>query len=255
MNIFPPPGRSSERHAFTLIELLVVITIIAVLAGLLLPVGQKVMENARKVSAKTTETQTVAAITAYQTEYGQYPVAVPAAGDTVTDLTYGFDKSNHNNVIYNVLRAIPPTASSGGTDSTAGLNSRSIVYFESKNVRNATNPRDGFVATGTPNGNSNVKTPIKLAVGDLVDPWGNMYMIRIDANYTNIVVNPYSSTSITKVDTDDPTAPPQATDTTILRTGVIAWTWGNNGILGDDKSTKVDPPYSPTPGDDVDSWQ
>lgn len=253
MSTFPPTKRFAERDAFTLIELLVVITIIAVLAGLLLPVGQKVMENARKVSAKTTETQTIAAVTAYQTEYGQYPVAVPAAAAaaTVTDLTFGLDTKHHNNVLYDVLRAINKADPDTGTL----LNSRRIVYFESKNVKNPSNPRDGFNITEGAKGNPKVKTPVTLTVGDLVDPWGNMYIIRIDANYTNIVMNPYVTTSPTSDETDDPTTTYQPTDTKILRTGVIAWTWGNNGVYGDDSSTKLDTPYSPTPGDDVDSWQ
>ncbi len=50
-----------------------VISIIAVLAGLLLPVVSKVTENARKVSAKSTETQIVSAVNSFQTDYGQYP--------------------------------------------------------------------------------------------------------------------------------------------------------------------------------------
>ncbi len=57
-----------------------VISIIAVLAGLLLPVVSKVTENARKVSAKSTETQIVSAVNSFQTDYGQYPVATVGGG-------------------------------------------------------------------------------------------------------------------------------------------------------------------------------
>ena len=243
MNFPPSTNRSSAQRAFTLIELLVVITIIAVLAGLLLPVVQKVMENARRVSAKSTEGQIIAAVNAYQTEYGQYPVSTAAAGATPTDTTYGVSSSTHNNTLFNVLRALNTVDANNVL-----LNSRRIVYFESKNTKSATNPRDGFILMGTPKGNPNGQPVITMAVGDLVDPWGNMYAVRIDTGYTNMVKTPYADPSATADDTASTT--PNLSDTTVLRTGVISWSIGNDGVLG-----TVASPYSPTPGDDVCSWQ
>lgn len=247
MNTSNLKSRSAVRQAFTLIELLVVITIIAVLAGLLLPVVQKVLENSKKVSAKSTETQIIAAVNAYQTEYGQYPVT---AASPPTDLTFGLDSNYDNGQIFDILRSIPNLTA----DPNSVLNSRKIVYFESKNVKNATSPRDGFIVTGQPTGNPNGQPVVTLKVGDLVDPWGNMYCIRIDGNYSNIVINPYSESPPAHDKSDDPTNPPVSTDTTILRTGVISWTYGNDGQLGN-KGATVATPYSPAPGDDVDSWQ
>ena len=250
MNTVTPTRRSPEPRAFTLIELLVVITIIAVLAGLLLPVVQKVTQNAYKASAKTTETQIIAAVNAYQTEYGQYPVVVSTTTTTPTDTTFGIDSTTHNYQLFNVLRAI--NANSG--DATAALNTRQIVYFESKNVKNSVVPKDGFIATGSPTGNRNVKTPVTLSVGDLVDPWGNMYLVRIDTNYSNAVQNPYYTATVTAIQTDSASDTASTTSTDVLRTGVIAWSWGYDGLEGNGGAT-IALPYSPTPGDDVDSWQ
>ena len=253
MNISLLPSRSYRQEAFTLIELLVVITIIAVLAGLLLPVGQKVLENAKKVSAKSTETQIISAVNSYQTEYGQYPVYFPA-GTNTTDITFGVDNTYPSNALFNVLRAIN-TVSADPTVPT--LNSRRIVYFESKNVKNVATPRDGFMPPGAAavKGNPNAAPVVSLNQGDLVDPWGNPYLVMIDSNYTNVLVNPYSKGNALKSnDSDDPANPPLAGDNTVIRTGVIAWSLGNDGQVGN-AGVVGNAPYAPAPGDDVDSWQ
>ncbi len=244
MNTLPFTPCSLNRRAFTLIELLVVITIIAVLAGLLLPVTQRVLENSRKVTAKNTEAQIVAAVNSYQTDYGQYPVYV-GNNATPMDTTFGVD-SGDNKTLFNVLRAL-----NANDANTKTLNTRQSVYFESKNVKNAGNPRDGFVVTTPAKGNKDVT----LNTGDLVDPWGNLYLVRIDTNYTNAVLNPYANASANANDDAATSSDPTSADyKKVLRTGVIAWTWGNDGVLGP-KPSGFAAPYTPTPGDDVVSWQ
>ena len=241
-----PQHRPRGSSAFTLIELLVVITIIAILAGLLLPVTASVMRTARKTSAKSTETQIVTAINSYQTDYSQYPIPTTFTNASGTnDFGYDNTSAHHNAELFDVLRALN-TQNTSSSAATSTLNSRQIVYFESKNVKSTTTPKDGFVVTmqGPPVGNKNVS----LAVGDLVDPFGNLYCITMDANYNNEVPNPYS---------DNGTASPSDPGTTpadVLRTGVIVWSVGEDGQLGN-AGANVPTPYTPTPGDDVDSWQ
>src|SRR5947207_13568725 len=83
--------------AFTLIELLVVIAIIAILMGLLFPAYRAVQNQARQTQAKNDLTQIVAAVNAFYTEYGKYPLATDE--NTIAN----------NAGLFNVLRAKDPT--------------------------------------------------------------------------------------------------------------------------------------------------
>src|SRR6266487_1220592 len=100
----------TRRNAFTLIELLVVISIIAILIGLLFPALRGVQEQARRTQAKNDLAQIVTAINAYYTEYGKYPVDLPA-GNT-TDAYFlcattppGATSRGTNDWLFDVLRA------------------------------------------------------------------------------------------------------------------------------------------------------
>ena len=231
------PCRLSSRalpiRAFTLIELLVVISIIAVLAGLLLPVGNKVIENSKKVSAKTTMLQIVSAVKNYQSEYGTYPVAIAAAAGggaaTATDTTYDdtdsgstTGKAGHNGALFEVLRALNST----DTSNTAlqALNARRISYFEYKDVKNTAVPRDGFIPTPAAGATAtDIKGARDVIVkpGDLVDPWGNLYYVRIDTGYSDRVMDPFQSATL------DDGAGTSVADNQVVHTAVIAWTLGS----------------------------
>ena len=80
----PPPvtpfGRHNPRAAFTLIELLVVITIIAVLAGLLLPVLSSAQESARSAKCISNLKQIGAAMNLYANDNNNsYPPLEPSS--------------------------------------------------------------------------------------------------------------------------------------------------------------------------------
>jgi prepilin-type N-terminal cleavage/methylation domain-containing protein/prepilin-type processing-associated H-X9-DG protein len=73
---------NSPRQGFTLIELLVVISIIAILAGMLLPAISLVRESARKANCGSNQRQIVMAMIAYGSENdGSWPYC---QGDTGT---------------------------------------------------------------------------------------------------------------------------------------------------------------------------
>ncbi len=201
-----------------------VISIIAVLAGLLLPVTSSVMDNARKTEAKSTETQIVAAIKSFQTDYGVYP----NPDNATVDKTW-INTTNQN--LFYILRATETA-----NNITPVINTRRIVYFEGKDVKTAATPKSGF-ATQTVNKSGSGGVSYSVNKDGLTDPWGNGYYIRCDTGYSDAVTTPYSSAS-DGADDGGGTA-------NVLRFGVIAWSPGKDGKLG----------TATTPGDDVISWQ
>lgn len=147
------------RDGFTLLELLVVIAIIVVLAGLLFPAVQSVLERAKKVQAKNDLTQIVTAVNAYYTEYGKYPIATT---ENALDATQTAD-------LFYTLRGVASGANSGNTQNT-----RQIVFMTPGNVKDTTNPRSGISSDG-----------------QFYDPWGKPYQIAVDATYDTTIQNPY----------------------------------------------------------------
>ena len=206
---------SKHSHAFTLIELLVVIAIIAILIGLLFPAFKAVQNQAKQTQAKNDLTQIVNAVNAFYTEYGRYPVA---ACSPVNDATFGpCGSPTTNETLFTELRGC--TAITGSCPAIASINTRQIVFISPPDVKNAASPRSGIgTTTGT---------------GRYFDPWGNNYVVRIDCDYNNQVVNPYSSNA----------------GANPLQLGVVAWSLGLDGAGGSgDKNAG-------TAADDVISWQ
>jgi prepilin-type N-terminal cleavage/methylation domain-containing protein len=156
-----------NRSAFTLLELLVVIAIVVVLAGLLFPAVQSVLERAKKVQAKNDLTQIVTAINAYYTEYGKFPF-VPATGEKA------LNSSDEADLFY-TLRAI---GTSGGANANNALNTRQIVFMTPPNVKDTSNPRSGIGSDG-----------------QFFDPWGTPYQVAFDSTYDTNIDNPYQPNS------------------------------------------------------------
>jgi prepilin-type N-terminal cleavage/methylation domain-containing protein len=219
--------RSPQKRnpAFTLIELLVVIAIIAILIGLLFPAFKAVQNQARQTQAKNDLTQIVNAVNAFYTDYGKYPLVT-------ADTTYGVG-GTANNALFTVLRA---------TEATPTNNPRQVVFISPPSVKNPSNPKSGIALQATTiNG-------ILVAIGDLVDPWGTPYNVRIDGNYDNAVANPYGAQSVGGAGPDP------------VPVGVIAWSRGSDQALGTRISgiTGDNIYRNPTTGaqsDDVISWQ
>lgn len=155
-----PPLRPTG--GFTLIEILVVISIIAVLAGLAFPAVNGAIDAAKKAKAKNDVTQIVAAVKAYQAEYGRLP-------------TYGnatsFEQDNDD--LLNILRSIKDL-----DGDQLALNPRRIAFIE---VRPGKGNKDGIGTVGASES------------GVFYDPWGKPYRIILDGDYDNVIDNPYSA--------------------------------------------------------------
>jgi type II secretory pathway pseudopilin PulG len=180
------------------------------LVGLLFPAFKAVQNQARNTQAKNDLTQIVNSVNAFYTDYGRYPLVT-------ADTTYGLG-GTANNLLFSVLR---------GTDTTN--NPRQIVFISPPYVKTPANPRLGIATQATTiNG-------IAVAIGDLVDPWGTPYNVKIDGDYNNQLANPYTA---------DTGAGPGT-----LNIGVIGWSLGKDqaGGSGNKNSGAGD--------DDVISWQ
>ncbi len=156
--------KEDRKAAFTLAELLLVIVIIVILAGLIFPVFQGVLERAKKLQAKNDLTQIVTAVNAFYTEYGRYPTSAT----TDATATYGPGGSTtENGGLFNELRAT----------GLFTLNTRQIVFISPPDAKDQNNSRSG----------------IKTSTGGYYDPWTTEYAIAMDADYNNQIANPYTS--------------------------------------------------------------
>ena len=206
--------------AFTLIELLVVISIIAVLAAILLPVMNSVQNRARVVQAVNDERQIVGCVMAYKAEYGHAPVPV----DYRTNEEYTFGDNDLKSAVLIEILSDDISKNYGETDTTVTLvqtlNPNNTSYMNWPVAKNAINPKGG----------------LGIKDGQPYDPWGGVYIVRVDANGDGTVPNPYSGKSAG----GDP-----------LNFTAIAWSFGKDltgGPIGIDKNTGV-------AADDVISWQ
>jgi len=172
--------KTNGSRAFTMIEMLGIIVVIALLAGLLLPVISAARQRAKMAQAKTDIKAIEAAIQAYYNEYGKLPVPDAEQGTDCDDYygmglggTWGDNGLNQYEIIQ-ILRAIPDPSTiyseygSYACNPNNKYNPRQIVFLQLPDRPNALGP--------------DWKT--------FLDPWGRCYYIKLDNNYNNIIAYP-----------------------------------------------------------------
>jgi len=167
------PASSRQPAGFTLIELLVVISIIAILAGLLLPALAAAKRHAQVRTAKLDTKNLEMAITQYESDYSRLPYRTYTPP---TDLTFGL-----------VPQAGAPFATAVPTNSDILATLLNVPL--GINTANSKNPKQNFYykAARMTSEPASINRPGLPGVSTLDyqvrDPWGMPYIISLDLNY------------------------------------------------------------------------
>lgn len=178
----------SRPRAFTLLELLVVIAIIGVLAGLMYPATTGALRRAERTHAENTAYNLKNAISAYFTEYRKYPVDPSNTNDTAVIRT--------NSDLMDVLLGADSQKESGG------LNPRGVAFYTDKAAK--------------PAGDGKYRKGVRLEAdggGELWDPYGDYYYVRMDLDYNNRVEKPSWD---------------EANDAQVLPESILVWSAGKD---------------------------
>ena len=191
--------KSTRASAFTLLELLIVISIIAILAAIAFPATSLVMNQARKTQAAQQVANIVNAIKLYETQYSVLPLGASGGEEEVptdqnfVDILTGHDRDQ---------------------------NPKEIAFLEGKEAKKPAGKkpaRSGFIDEG--NGSRS-----------LVDPWGNYYVVIMDADDDGEIRVPQSENPV--------------------RTTAVCWSYGKPESASDYKSAKKN-----EPSDWLNSWK
>lgn len=257
--------KTQNFRGFTLIELLVVIAIIGILAGLLLPVLSKVKTKAKVAQAKTEIQGIVAAINQYDKDYSRMPISnLAAAGVNTSYPDYTFGTVTNGTLLTGGIAGVTlPTIPDNGDYQAANTMPNSELMAILMDLPNSTanqnhskNPqRTVFL---------NVKSAATVTSPGLGpdnvyrDPWGNPYIVSIDANYDNMTQDAfYSKASVSAIAGNTVSGLGGLLLTTnaanqqvyVLNGPVMVWSLGPDGKADSTKAANTD-----VNADNITSW-
>lgn len=161
-----------KHRFFTLVELLTVIAVIAILAGIAVPVVVGMQSKGKETSARADMNAIKLALTQFKADYSIFPVT-GASGDTLYHAGFSAKADDENiDTVISHLSLIAPKPGDGNApqDYTSTLNKKKRKYLDAPakpvealfEVNSSTNPKVGFMK---------------------LDPWGRRYNIALDTNY------------------------------------------------------------------------
>ena len=165
-----------KHRLFTLVELLTVIAVIAILAGIAIPVVVGMQSKGKETAARADMSSIKMAITQFKADYSIFPVA-PSSSDTLLRAKFKSDdsgtkyKDDDNDNMIEELTTIQTSPSGGSpaakTSFTYNTKKRKYLDAPAKPVTPIAGGSAGFMK---------------------LDPWGRRYNIALDTNYDKKLV-------------------------------------------------------------------
>jgi hypothetical protein len=189
-------------------------------------------EAAWRAESATTVRGIVAALKAYQNDYGHFPEIVKPRPDGRTTFFFGEPvgkvSDGPNSVLFDVLRAIPR-----GANANHSLNPRKQKYFEAPKAKDLRHPRSGFAEGADFSADYQ---------GCLFDPQGHQYCIVFTTDNSGELDLSFVYSDL-------------AASEHLIRSPVAAFSLGKDGVPGGKGyEGKFRKPRSTEPPDDIASW-